>query len=228
MLSNILGAALRGGLANAFTRTVGARVGGGALGGVAGQAAAAAAIGMLMRKGGASRLVKVGGVAALGMMAYNAWKEHQAKQGSGAAAGAASQKQTLAPSGSEQAVTDAQQQALLVAMIAAAKADGHVDDSERAQIEQVLRGDGSAESAEVAAWFNAELKRPLDAQAVALPAANDPDLASKLYLISAIVVGGSDGNVSSSEQAWLDALEKQLRLPQGLAASLRSQAQQMT
>jgi uncharacterized membrane protein YebE (DUF533 family) len=233
MLSNILGAAIRGGLGSVLARNVGARVGGGAMGGLAGQAAVAAAMGLLMRGGGAGRLVKVGGLAALGMMAFNAYKEHQSRPGAGTGTGAVAgvgAPATAAPmAGAADTPSEAHQQALMVAMIAAAKADGHVDEHERAQIEQVIRGDGSggAESAEVAAWFNAELKRPLDAAAVAQPAANDPDLASKLYLISAIVVGGHDGNVSPSEHTWLQALEKQLRLPEGLAASLRQQAKQV-
>jgi uncharacterized membrane protein YebE (DUF533 family) len=231
MLDKVINAAIRGGLSNVLKGAgVGGRRGsGGALGGVAGQAALAAAVGMLLRRGGAGRLVKVGGVAALGMMAYKAWQEYQARQGGGGAVpGTMAGKASVpsAPTNADDDTGDAQQQALLVAMIAAAKSDGHVDDQERAQIEQVLREAGG-DAADVLAWFDAELKRPLDAAAVAQPAANDPDLASKIYLASAIVVGGGDGQVTAPEQAWLDSLGRALRLPDGLAASLRKQAEQL-
>ncbi len=231
MLDKVINAAIRGGLRNVLKGAgVGARGGGGALGGMAGQAALAAAVGMLMRRGGAGRLVKVGGIAALGMMAYKAWEEYQARQGTGAAGGgkpaAAGVDKAAAPANADDEPNDAHEQALLVAMIAAAKADGHVDDHERAQIEQVLR-DAGGDAAALLAWFDAELKRPLDAAAVAQPAANEPELASRIYLASAIVVGGNDGKVTDSEQAWLDALERALRLPDGLAASLRKQAEQL-
>ena len=57
------------------------------------------------------------------------------------------------------------------------------------------------------------------------PAQNDPELASKLYLASVIVAG--IGNVSAGEQAWLDSLARELRLPDELKASLQAQAAQL-
>lgn len=228
MLDTVINAALRGGLGNILGGGRG-RGGsaGGALGGVAGQAALAAALGMLLRRGGAGRLVKVGGVAALGMMAYKAWQEYQARQAGSAAADPSTgmQGKAFAPPAAADAPNEAHEQALLAAMIAAAKADGHVDDNERAQIEQALRADGQAGDPALLAWFDAELKRPLDAAAIARPAAGDAELASKLYLASVIVAG--IGNVSAGEQAWLDALARELRLPEELQASLRAQAAQL-
>ena len=237
MLNTVINAALRGGLGNLLGggrgRGRGGALGGGALGGAAGQAALAAALGMLLRRGGGGRLLKVGGVAALGMMAYKAWQEYQARQASAPAAasgkGGALQGKTFnAPPAdtNDDTTNEADEQALLAAMIAAAKSDGHVDDNERAQIEQALRGaDGQAADPALLAWLDAELKRPLDAAAIARPAAGDPELASKLYLASVIVAG--IGNVSAGEQAWLDALARELGLPAELQASLRAQAAQL-
>ena len=85
MLNTVLNSVLRSGvtsiLGGARSSVRGAGSGGG-LGGMAGQAALTAALGMLLRRGGGGRLLKVGGAAALGMMAYKAWQDYQARQGS--------------------------------------------------------------------------------------------------------------------------------------------------
>ena len=113
-------------------------------------------------------------------------------------------------------------------MIAAARADGHVDAGERAQIEQALSGgQAQAPDATLVAWLDAELQRPLDASAVARAAAGEPGLASQMYLASVIVVGGAAGSISTSEQTWLDALARELQLPESLRASLHAQAAQV-
>lgn len=228
MLNTLLNTVLRHGLTNILG---GARGGGAAarsgVGGLAGQAAITAALGMLMRRGGAGRLLKVGGVAALGMMAYKAWQEHQARQGAA---------RTVAPGTSAAGAvpTDAalpaegEAQALLVAMIAAAKADGHVDAGERAQIERALAdAQGQVADPDLMAWFDAELRRPLDAEAVARAAAGQPALAAQMYLASVIVIGTAAGPVNPVEQDWLDALGHALQLPQPLRASLHAQAAEL-
>lgn len=237
MLDTVLNAALRGGLGNILGGGRGRGRGGGglggALGGVGGQAALAAALGLLLRRGGGARLLKVGGVAALGMLAYKAWEEYQARQagqagqpGSGKGGAPGMQSKAFTAPTDDAAPNEVHEQALVVAMIAAAKADGHVDDNERAQIEQALRAvEGEASDPGLMAWLDAELKRPLDAAAVARPAQGDPELASKLYLASVIVAG--IGNISAGEQAWLDALARELHLPDELKASLQAQAAQL-
>jgi len=224
MLNTVLNSVLRSGLTSILGGARGGARGagtGGGLGGMAGQAALTAALGMLLRRGGGGRLLKVGGAAALGMMAYKAWQDYQARQGSKAPA------QRFAPPDAT-TPTDAQEQALLVAMIAAARADGHVDADERAQIEQALAGaQEQPADATLMAWLDAELKRPLDAASVARAAAGQPELASQMYLASVIVVGGAAGSISASEQAWLDALARELQLPDALRASLHGQAAQV-
>jgi uncharacterized membrane protein YebE (DUF533 family) len=246
MLNTILGTVLRNGLngilGGARTGTgaagsAGAKGVGGALGGVAGQAAIAVAMGLLLKGGGAGRLLKVGGMAALGTMAYKAWQEHQARQagmgmvaaGGPAAAGAAAAAPN-APATNLHANGNAEhEQAMLVAMISAAKADGHVDDNERAQIEQALRQAGAQESdPELLKWLEAQIKAPLNAAEVARPAQGQPELAAKLYLISVLVASGAGtGSISASEQAWLDTLGRELQLPQEVRVSLQTQAAQL-
>ncbi len=231
MLNSVITAALRGGLGKVLGAG-GAPGGamGGAMGGAVGQAAVVAALGMLLRRGGAGRLMKVGGMAALGMMAYKSWQAYQARQAGSSAAAATTGVQGKAfAAPSADAPNEAHEQALLAAMIAAAKADGHVDDNERAQIEQALRtSDGQPGDPALLAWLDVQLKQPLNAAAIARPAVGDLELASKLYLASVIVAGGGGGNVSAEEQAWLDALARELGLPEELKVSLRTQAAQIS
>lgn len=229
MLNTVLNSVLRSGLTSILGGARGGARGAGTsggLGGVAGQAALTAALGMLLRRGGGSRLLKVGGVAALGMMAYKAWQDYQARQGAAATAAGSAAKRFAPPDAT--APNDAHEQALLAAMIAAARADGHVDADERAQIEQALSGaQEQPAGATLMAWLDAELTRPLDAASVARAAAGEPELASQMYLASVIVVGGAAGSISASEQTWLDALARELQLPEALRASLHAQAAQL-
>lgn len=216
-LNNVLNSVLRGGLGSVLgdAGTRGGGLGGG-LGGLAGSAAAAAALNMLLR-GRGSKLLRLGGMAALGMMAYKAWQEYQAKQGG---AGVAPMQPPAAQEAPAQA--EAHSRALLVAMIAAAKADGHLDDAERRQIEGALKqGDP-----EVAAWFDQELKKALDPAEVARAAGGDSALASEFYLASLLLTQADDGHIGFMERSYLDELARQLKLPDGLKATLENQAKQ--
>ncbi len=249
MLDKVLNAAIRGGLRNilggrgqaAGRGPVGglgsARGGplGGMLGGVMGQTAITAALGMLMRRGGAGRLMKVGGLASLGMMAYQAWQQYQQRAGAtGGQHGATStgpnrasllSPEAFAPAAGNDEPDEAEAEALLAAMIEAAKADGHVDDEERARIEQAMKADDDADDARVAAWLAEELKRPVDAGAVARLAGGNEALASKIYLASVIVAGGDgSGTVTAEERQYLDALARALRWPESLQSALEGQA----
>jgi uncharacterized membrane protein YebE (DUF533 family) len=215
-LNSVLNSVLRGGLGSVLGG--GAARGGGALGGLGGQTAAIAALGLLLG-GRGSKLLRLGGMAALGAMAYKAWQEYQAKQ----AGGAAPPLQQPPAAHEPPAQAEAHSRALLVAMIAAAKADGHVNDAERAQIAQALK---RSDDAEVAAWFEQELKRPLDPAEVARAAGGDGALASEIYLASLLVAQADDGRIGFMERAYLDELGRQLKLPDGLKATLESQAQQ--
>lgn len=217
-LNSVLNSVLRGGLGSVLGG--GARGGGGGLGGIAGAAAATAALNLLLR-GRGSKLLRLGGMAALGVMAYKAWQEYQAKQAGGSAP---RPFQPQPPAQQEPpAQAEAHSRALLVAMIAAAKADGHVNDAERAQIEQAL---AQSDDADTATWLEQEMKRPLDPAEVARAAGADGALASELYLASLLVVQADDGRIGFMERAYLDELARQLKLPDGLKASLEKQAGQ--
>src|SRR5690606_1716535 len=105
---------------------------------------------------------------------------------------------------------------ILVALVAAAKADGHVDERERALIHDEI-GKLSQDS-ELQAWFDAELAQPLDPALVA-PAASTPEPASDTYRASLLAVAEQN----FMERAYLDALARQLKLEPQLKSSLEKQ-----
>ncbi len=177
-------------------------------------ALAGGALGMLLGRGRmGGGLVKMGGLAALGMMAYKAYGSYQ--QDKTGAAATTSQPQTVdrlpAPAAEHHS------QVLLSALVAAAKADGHVDARERELIGQGLKRAGA--DAELEAWLHAELAKPLDPVDVAA-AVDSPELASEVYLLSLAVVEQQN----FMEKAYLDGLAKALKLEPALRLRLEAQA----
>lgn len=190
------------------------------------------ALGLLLgskrgRKMGGS-VLKVGGVAALGAMAYRAYTQWQAQQprpgATQGAEAAADASWEIARSQAPRTVdrlpapeVELHSRAVLVAMIGAAKSDGHLDERERGLLE--------AELARIEAdpaqrrWVEEEVRRPLDPAEVAR-AATSPELAAEMYLASLLVAD----ETSFMERAYLDELARQLRLPEGLRSELRAQA----
>lgn len=172
--------------------------GGGLLGG--------GALGLLLgskkaRKYGGKALT-YGGLAALGVLAYKAYGNWQANQRV-----AVAEPQTvdrLPPAQAEQ-----HSQAVLRALVAAAKSDGHIDERERALIEgEFTRLDSDRE---LQHWLHAELNKPLDPAEVAR-AAQTPEMAAEMYLASVLMVDQEN----FMERAYLDELARQLRLDPAL------------
>lgn len=171
------------------------------------------ALGLLLgskkaRKYGGKALT-YGGLAALGVLAYKAYGNWQANQ-----RGAAAEPQTLdrlPPAQAEQ-----HSQAVLRALVAAAKSDGHIDERERALIEgEFTRLDSDRE---LQHWLHAELNKPLDPAEVAR-AAQTPEMAAEMYLASVMMVDQEN----FMERAYLDELARQLRLDPGLRQALEAQ-----
>lgn len=179
-------------------------------------ALAGGALGMLLGRGRmGGKLVKYGGLAALGVMAYKAygaWQQEKAKTGS---APAVAEPQTVdrlpAPAAEHHS------QVLLAALVAAAKADGHVDARERELIEQGLKQAGA--DTELDAWLQRELAKPLDPLDVA-GRVDSPELASEVYLLSLAVIEEQN----FMEKAYLDGLAQALKLEPGLRQQLELQA----
>jgi uncharacterized membrane protein YebE (DUF533 family) len=111
-------------------------------------------------------------------------------------------------------------QAILKALVAAAKADGHVDDRERALIEGEfvkLEADQAFQH-----WLHLELNKPLDPAEVAL-AATTPEIAAEMYLASVMMVDEEH----FMEKAYLDELSRQLKLDPALRQELELQVRQL-
>ncbi|EJZ56731.1 hypothetical protein I1A_001042 [Pseudomonas fluorescens R124] len=203
-----------GGLGGLLGGTSGAGALGGLLSGAGGGALAAGAMGLLLgskkaRKVG-GKVAVYGGLAALGVLAYKAYGNWNAQKGTAPQ----TEPQTLdrlPPAQAEQ-----HSQAILKALVAAAKADGHIDDRERQLIEgEFTRLDNDQE---LQHWLHAELNKPLDPADVAR-AAGTPEMAAEMYIASVMLVDEE----SFMEKAYLEELAKQLKLEPGLKIELEKQ-----
>ncbi|KRA76983.1 hypothetical protein ASD78_05055 [Lysobacter sp. Root667] len=178
-------------------------------------ALAGGALGLLlgnkkMRKMG-GKLALYGGVAAVGVLAYKAYGEYRKQQD-----GSAAEPQTVDRLPPPQA--ELHSQAILKALVAAAKADGHIDQREREVIEgEFTRIDNDPALRQ---WLHAELEKPLDPAEVAR-AASTPEMASEMYLASLLAADEQ----SFMERAYLDELARQLKIDDALKARLEAQLQ---
>ncbi|WP_367599646.1 tellurite resistance TerB family protein [Pseudomonas fulva] len=196
-----------GGLGGLLSGAGGGLLGGGALGVLLGSKKA--------RKFGGKALT-YGGLAALGVLAYKAYGNWQAQQANQQAPTSEPQTVDRVPA----AQVEQHSQAVLRALVAAAKADGHVDERERALIEgEFTRLDGDRE---VQQWLHAELDKPLDPAEVAR-SAQTPEIAAEMYLASVMMVDQEN----YMERAYLDELARQLGLAQGLREELEKQVRQV-
>lgn len=191
-------------------------------------AAAGGALALLLgSKGGrsiGSKALKYGSVAALGAMAFRAYNQWQAQQAQTAAPGREAntpQASALATSRTVDLLpppeVEQHSRGMLKAMIAAAKADGHLDERER----NLVEAEWSRLDADPAMrlWLEEELRRPLDPAEVA-STASTPELAAEMYLASLLVAD----ETGFMERAYLDELARQLRLPDSLKLALERQA----
>lgn len=190
-------------------------------------AAAGGALALLLGSKRARKLggkaLKYGSVAAVGALAWNAYRDWQAQQaGQAGQAGAAPAwgAPAAAPAAFAALPPPAQEDrswAMLRAMIAAAKSDGHLDERERELVEaEVRRLDGDAT---LRARVDAELRRPVEPAEVASGVAG-LDQAAEVYLASLIVCD----TTGTMERAYLDALASALQLPPPLKADLERRA----
>ena len=209
-------------------------------GGLVGGAAAGGAVALLLgskkaRKIGGKALT-YGGMAAVGALAYSAWKNHKANQAGqtppAAEAAAAPQSApaasvpvaTLPPPPADSGFDPSTQSArdgsdmrlaLIQAMISAAKADGHMDARETAhvfgQMEHLSLGPDEK------AFIFDHMQQASDPIAIARLAKDDPQ-AAELYLASSLAIDPD----TPEEQRYLERLADALRLPADLRAQLDS------
>jgi uncharacterized membrane protein YebE (DUF533 family) len=153
--------------------------------------------------------LKLGSLAALGGLAYKAFQNWQ----SGTLTNLGDSINELTGPAAEQ-----RSMALIQAMIAAAKADGHIDDSERANITKQIQAMGM--DADAQKFISDELDKPLDAKAIAA-LAESPKAAAEIYLTSLMVI-----NVDNDqERAYLAELASAMNLAPDLVAQLQAEAQ---
>ncbi|GAB3025413.1 tellurite resistance TerB family protein [Bowmanella dokdonensis] len=203
-----------GGLSQMLSGKGGAALGGGALGLLLGSKKG--------RKLG-GKVLTYGGLAALGVVAYKAYSNWQQNQQAGAAGaggvggdhGLKNEPQTIDRLPAPQA--EQHGRAILAAVIAAAKSDGHIDDRERELIDQEVAKFTRDQA--FLRWVDNELQSPLDpARTAAL--ATSPELAAEMYLASVLVVDEE----SFMERSYLDELARQLQLSPALVAEIKKQA----
>lgn len=199
---------------------------------------AGGALGMMLGKNKKARkLAGYGGLAALGLMVYETYSQYQKQQQAAAqptgmdAAQAAPAFARTAPLGltqqSPQTIDRLGEQqvgehsmAILSALIAAAKADGHIDERERQTIMGEYARIGLGHEAQQ--WLNNEFNKPLDPAEVAR-AARTPEMAGEMYLASLLIIDEQ----SFMERAYLQELGRQLQLPEAVQQQLAQQLQRM-
>lgn len=189
-------------------------------------AAAGGLLGMLLgskkvkKLGG--NLLTYGGAAVLGGLAYKAWQNWQQDKPVARADGTADfspapRESAFDPANGSAADGSPFALALVRAMIAAAKADGHIDAEEQRALFQRIEVLGL--DAEAKAFVFDELSRPTNLDAIAALPRNQ-EQATEIWLASRLAIDLDDAR----EQAYLAALGAKLKLPPALLAHLESQA----
>ncbi|EEV89210.1 hypothetical protein HMPREF0198_0660 [Cardiobacterium hominis ATCC 15826] len=182
--------------------------------GFGGGVAATGLLSLLMgKKGFGSNALQLGSMAALGALAYNAWKNYQGGQ---AAPASAAQGQFIPAEERSQAQTAQASELTIKAMIAAAAADGRIDTAESSAILAQI----GTENAEARAWLEQQIHNPPTPQTLAAEVGNDPALAAEIYLASRIVCGDLD----RKEIVYLHELAEALHLDDALVEKLEHQA----
>ena len=197
---------------------------GGLLGGGAGSGASGGGLGGLLggllgggsALGGSTRSRSGGGanyaaLASLGMMAFQAY---QAWQRSQAAAPQQAPRTVDLLSGPE---VEDHSNAILRALIAAAKADGRIDDAEKQMISTEIGR--HTDDPQLQQWLDDEVARPLDAADVA-QSATDSGMAAEMYLASVMLVDDQQ----DAERRYLDELAAALNIDPDLQVHLEQQA----
>ncbi|MGR9415647.1 tellurite resistance TerB family protein [Rhizobium leguminosarum] len=176
-------------------------------------AIAAVLLGTKTGRGIAGNALAIGGLAAIAGLGYQAYKNYQAGQAPAAPSDAPSANNPVllpppaesgfgpaSPAGSNEFVL-----VLIRAMIAAAKADGHIDDAERALImDKVKAADVTGEAA---AFIEQELASPTDIDAL-VAAATTEEQRVELYTASRLTIDPD----SRAERGYLDLLAGRLGL----------------
>jgi uncharacterized membrane protein YebE (DUF533 family) len=198
-------------------------LGSGAATGFAGGLLGGGVAGLLGSKRGrklAASGLKIGGIAAVGALAYHAYTRYQAGQAAAPAPSPASAGLPPPPPGSgflpnpaDAAALHSVGVVLMRAMIAAAKADGEVDAAENRRVfARLAELDMDAEER---SFLLGEFSRPADIDAL-VRAATTPQMAAEIYTASLMAIEVSH----PAESAYLQLLASRLGLAPGLVTEL--------
>lgn len=218
-----------GGLSNVADTARQVLTSAGGLQGLAVTGAAGGLLGLLVggkkkkKQGRLGGVLSHGGAAMLGTLAnqaYQSWRNGQAPAQAPVATPqqAAAVEPRFLPAAAPAADGQPFELALIRAMIAAAKADGHIDADEQRRIFARV-GEAGLDAESKAFVFDA-LAAPIGVSEVAA-FATTPEQAAEIYLVSRLAVE-SDG---PAEIAYLEALAHRLKLPAALVAHLDRQAE---
>ncbi|WP_205956504.1 tellurite resistance TerB family protein [Pantoea stewartii] len=179
----------------------------GALGGLAGLLVASKSSRKLLTKYGGKALI-IGGGAAAGAVLWNKYKQrvretHQDEPGFGEL----------------QTPVDQRAKRLVTALVFAAKSDGHIDDRERATIEQNIHQAGYGQDAEK--LIQQAMQRPLDPEWLAADVKNEEE-ALELYFLSCAAIDVDH----FMERSYLSALGDVLKIPQDVRKGIQQDIDQ--
>jgi uncharacterized membrane protein YebE (DUF533 family) len=163
----------------------------------------------------AGSALKLGGLAAVAGLAYKAYQNYQSGKAPAEAAQTAEGELLPPPDDSsfhpEKAPQGEHEFAMMLvrAMIAAARADGHIDDEERARITEKLSLSGM--NSDTQEFLANELNAPVDIDALVAAAVTDAQKV-ELYTASRLTIEPK----TRAERGYLDLLAGRLKLPDSL------------
>lgn len=198
----------------------------GAASGLLGGALAGTLTSLLTGKKGkklAKSALQVGGLAAVGGLAYAAYKRYQQGAPAERTVPSPDTNPTLVRAGFLPSDEDNLSQnvlglALVQAMIAAAKADGHIDQREHQRIFEQLN---TLElDADAKAFLLEELGKPLDVDAIVRLAVS-PEVATEIYTASVLALDVD----TFAERAYLQLLAARLNLAPALVEQIHATAE---
>lgn len=214
-MNKLLGQLLDSGAAGGFT--------GGLAGGLAGN--------LLSSKSGrkmGKKALKMGGIAAVGALAYAAYQRYSSGiPAGGQATVSQSNEPELVPAPEGSAFLPAKEDSagqevlgltLVRAMIAAARSDGRLDAQESQAIFQRIETLGLDPKSQ--SMVVAEMGRPVDMDAI-VNSATSPEVAAEIYIASLLAIDVD----TTAEKSYLAMLAARLNIPPDLATELRRQVE---
>ena len=182
----------------------------GTLAKIGGSAAALGLVSSFLKKKSGKNLVQAGSMAALGALAYHAyqsWQSNQKQDGN-----VVLDQNAFEPTG---VAAENASRVILRTMIAAASADGLIDEAGRQLIQSEV-----GEDAETQQWIAAEITQPASAAEIAREIGANPALAAEAYLAARIVCA----DLQRKEIVFLSQLAQSLNLDEALVENLERQA----